>query len=110
MHRPPRFPRASVVVTLAGVAVALLVTSPAMAFEARCDELGDACICSEPMQDAEIGTPIHAGHNFADSPPETECDRYGRFFGITSDPKPSGVSIVEQRGMSWMFLIFCESL
>lgn len=49
--------------------------------ESRCTQLGTSCLCSEPMDTTD--TFFNAGtesHNFTDSPPATECSKFGVYF------------------------------
>lgn len=60
------------------VLVLVLSGSSAVAAEQRCDELGSACVCSEPMNVNDGGIP--SGHDFSDSSGATECDQHAKFF------------------------------
>jgi len=55
--------------------VAILGDREARTNEARCVSLGSSCLCSEPLQDSSARS-IPNGHDFADSPDETECQNY----------------------------------
>lgn len=54
--------------------------------EARCLELGANCVCSEPMDSADVlfNRPPEA-HNFTDSPAATDCSRFGTYFESDND-------------------------
>lgn len=64
---------------LAVLLLVAIVGSTARAQEARCLELGQNCDCSEPMD--TTATSIRKGHDFADSPSGSECDKFQEFFG-----------------------------
>lgn len=78
---------------LAVLLLVALLGSSAHAQEARCLELGQNCDCSEPMD--TTATSIREGHDFADSPSGSECDKFQVYF----ETNKSNVTTTAETGM-----------
>lgn len=67
-------PRGSVLAAIALGPILVVAAAPAWAQEQRCQELGTACACSEPLDTSSFATVNDRWVNPSDSPSATQCE------------------------------------